>query len=113
ADMSDRRGRIDRLETCERELEPAAIDLAPIARRTPAFGLDRGKTIREPERRPRIAAIRHEVEPLRVAHEAAREPHRPQIDLMRGAFVVEAVAGAAESDGVQRARQCGNAVRRG
>src|SRR5205085_3501302 len=50
ADMGDRRGRIDGLETCERELEPAAIDLAPIAGRTPAFGLDRGKTVRKPER---------------------------------------------------------------
>src|SRR5688572_18635836 len=57
AHMSYRSLRIDWRQPGERERVPGAVHLAPIARRLPAFGLDRSPAIGEPKRGRRIAAV--------------------------------------------------------
>ena len=53
----------------ERQREPGAVDLAPVAWRVPAFGLHRRPAVGQPERRRRVAAVGDEIEPLRVGDE--------------------------------------------
>ena len=86
AHMADRRGRIDRPQARERQRMRDAVDLAPVAGRLPAFRLHRRPAVGEPQRGRRVAAVGDEIEPLRIGDERARDPHRPQIDLMRRAL---------------------------
>ena len=60
---------------------------------------DDGKTVHQPERRGRIAAVIHESEPFGIADEIARDADRANERAMRRLFVVEmkAVVGVANA----------------
>ena len=98
ADVTHRRRRIDPAQAAKRHRKPGAVDLAPIAGRLPALRLDRRPAVRQPQGRRRVAAVGHEFEPFAVGDERRRKPHRPQHDLMRRLFVVEAEAVAVVAD---------------
>src|SRR5579863_4419333 len=73
---------------------PLAIDLAPIAGRLPLLVGNGCKTIHQPERRRRIAAVRHEGEPLGIGDKVARKTHRTDKGTV-GRFLVVEVKGLA------------------
>src|SRR5882757_8997213 len=85
----------------------ASVGRSLPARRARLLGLSHGPAVREPERGRRIAAVSHEIEPLRIGDEAACDPHRLQIDLVRRALVVEAIAFANMADRMEAARKLG------
>src|SRR5579863_1949446 len=68
---------------------PFAVDPAPIAGRLPLLVVDRRKAIHQPERRRRIAAVRHEREPFGVGDEVARKAHRTDKSTVGGLLIVE------------------------
>ena len=79
---------------------PFAVDLAPVAGRLPSLVADGGKTVHQPERRRRVAAVLHEGEPLGVGDEMARQPDRADQRAVRRFFVVEMKAVVGVADGV-------------
>ena len=71
-----------------------------MAGRLPFFVADGGKAIHQPERRRRVAAVRHEGEPFGVGDEIARQLDRPDQGAMRRLLIVEMKAVAGMPDGV-------------
>ena len=99
AHMHDRRRRIDRLQARQRHRVPRAVDFAPVARRVPVLGLHLGPAVGQPQRRRRVAAVAHELEPLAVGDEMARDTHSCDQHLVPRRLVVEAEAVAVVADG--------------
>src|SRR5262249_5914691 len=89
AHMTYRRAWIDRLQSAKRQHVPRTVALSPIARRAPTISLDSREPVGKPKRRRRIAAFRHEREPLRVRDQIARNPHSLDQDAMLRQFVIE------------------------
>src|SRR5258707_377180 len=100
ADMADRGGRINRLQSAECHDPPFAVDLAPVAGGLPAFVGSRGKTVHQPERGRAVAAVLHEGQPFGIGDEVAGEPDRANEGAVRGLFIVEMEAVVAGSDGL-------------
>jgi len=90
--------RIDRLQAGERHDVPLAVDLAPVTGGLPLLGGGGRKTVHQPERRRRVAAVRHESDPLGIGDEVARQTNRAHQCAVDRLFIVEmkAVAGVAD-----------------
>ena len=106
ADVADRTCWIDRLHACQRHDMPFAVDLTPVARCLPLFVADARKAIHQPERRGRIAAVRHEGEPLGVGDEVARQADRADQGAVDRFLIVEMESLAGVSDAVDAFLDC-------
>src|SRR5579883_2915380 len=73
AHVHDRRERIERPETREREFGPALAVALPIKRRLPSAGADRRPAVAQPELGPAIAAVGDEGEIVAVGDEPRRQ----------------------------------------
>lgn len=100
ADVTNRSGRIERLQPGQCHDLPFTIDLPPMPRRGPSFVAERCKSVHEPECWRGIAAVLDEREPFGVGDKIARQLHGTDQCAMRRFFIVEVEAIAAVSDGM-------------
>jgi hypothetical protein len=77
ADVADRLGGLDRMETVEAEGEPAPVAALPVERRLDPVGPNPVPAVGQPEGRSRIAALLNEAQPFGIGD-------RPVGDLVRG-----------------------------
>ena len=71
-----------------------------MAGRLPFLVAGGGKAVHQPQRRRRVAAVVHEVEPIGIGDEIARQPDRADQRAMRGLLIVEMKGVAGMPDGV-------------
>ncbi len=98
ADVGNRRGRINGLRPAQRHRPVAVLALLPIKRRAPAFRLHRRPSGGEPEQGRPVAAVGHELHPLRIGDKAIREFKRFDQRTMPRPLAIEGEAFAVVSD---------------
>src|SRR3954447_23125995 len=103
ADVANRSGEIDGLQTAETHLVPFAIALVPIIRSLPPLAIYGRPAVGKPQRSVRIAVCLHEFEPLAIADEAVGEAEGMDQCLTARRLVVPVEASARMADLVDAA----------
>ena len=95
ADVANRSVGIEFLHPRQRELKPPTIVFVPIQGRVPGLRTNRIPTIWEPQFRPTITSIIHELQELGIRNQAGPKLEAPQQNFVARPFVVESKSSAA------------------
>lgn len=113
AHMRDGRLQLQFLHAVQREDLPVVALPFPVERCAPALRADAVPSLRQPQFRPRIAAVAHEGQVFVLRHEPVGQVEAAQQRVMGRAFIVEGEAVAVVADAGHATRVLGPAGRRG